>query len=1049
MKLTKTAILTATILLLAQWAFSQPTCGFDAVHRRKLQQDPAYRQNVRTGEAAIREYIQSHPRLAQPPPSITIEDKNPSPTPLGAPYSIPVVVHVVHTGGAIGTIYNPTDAQITGAIDYLNAVYNGSWAGTGGAGDLQIQFVLARRDPNCNPTNGINRIDGSVVPGYVSGGVQASQTLVGTADVNVKDLIRWDPSQYYNIWIVDKIDGVDGTGAGSFIAGFAYFPGSPASEDGIIMLATQMIAGQKTLPHEIGHAFSLYHPFQSNDPTGNTCDPNTNCNLDGDQVCDTDPITEPVNFVCRTGTNPCTGTAYNVSTENNYMNYTLCYDLFTLGQKARMLAAAAGSFRLSLTTSQGGTAPNAGSSPCIPKIDFELSGDQVTETTAAASACRSYKDYSYNMLIGNSPTAAATATISKTSGTATQGVDFDVSTNGSFAAPSSTLHFPAGTTGPQPFTLRIYDDASVNGTRNFTLGYTVNSGGGNAAAGDGRNAFTMIINDNDLPPTSGTPTGAITLGTTIAGFSVGPFDATQSSQRMQFQYKASELTAAGVPAGAITALALQINTKNSIRGFNNLNIKLGTSTVNFLVDGGSVTEGSGMTVVKTLATYNTTTGWNNFVFDNPFTWDGTSNLVVEFCFDNTTAAPGDAADLLIFYPDGGATGQDNAFFQNSINCSTPFSGVTYFPNSDKPKLQLSYGTPTTQVQTVLNSSGSQYLGPNTDIYFYDQTNSQLMARIQNLSAFDYGCTQVLIDRQGTSATQFWNNNTANYLLSKTFHVLPTTNNAAGSYNITLYYSQAEINGWQTFTGQTLSNIQVVKVAGQISSVTPAAPGGGGAMVTGAPTIASLGTNTGLTFNFTTGFSGFGAGVPGASILPINLLDFEGVLNNSHVTLDWSTAMEAGNKGFGIERSYDGRDFTNIGFVAGAGNSSLPLNYSFTDPAAARVNNYYRLKQTDLDDHFTYSKTLLIADPASSGRPFILLSNPFTSSLDIEFGLLPLGKINIRLLDVTGKELLRQSGTQSAPGRMHIDLSGRSLAAGVYLLELGYNGQIYTEKVIRK
>src|SRR5260370_41441534 len=111
-----------------------------------------------------------------------------------------------------------------------------------------------------------------------------------------------------------------------------------------------------------------------------------------------------------------------------------------------------------------------------------------------------------------------------------------------------------------------------------------------------------------------------------------------------------------------------------------------------------------------------------------------------------------------------------------------------------------------------------------------------MDRIKNLSNFDYGCTQVVIDRQGTGSSQFWNNTTSNYLLNKTFRVLLTNNNSTGSYNITLYYTQAEINGWQTATLQSLTNIQLVKTAGQISSVTPASPNGAGAVVVGIPTI---------------------------------------------------------------------------------------------------------------------------------------------------------------------------------------------------------------------
>jgi Pregnancy-associated plasma protein-A len=1049
MKITKRLILTGLVLLIVQWVFSQPICGFDAMHRRKLKEDPAYRQHVLDGEASIRAYLRTHPKLAQPPPSITITG-SPKTLTGTALYTIPVVVHVVHTGDVIGTIYNPPDAQIMGAIQYLNDVYNGSYPGTAGAGDLQIQFALAQRDPNCNPTNGINRINGSSIAGYASAGVQVNQTAIGTADVNVKNLIRWDPTRYYNIWIVDKIDGADGTGSSSFVAGFAYFPGSSASEDGIVMLATQMISGQKTLPHEIGHAFNLYHPFQSSDPNGQICDPNTDCTVDGDQICDTDPVTEPANFVCRSGTNACNGLLYSANTESNYMNYTFCYTLFTADQKARMLASAAGPFRLSLSTSQGGTAPNAGASPCIPLIDFELSGDQVTEATAASSGCRSYTDYSYNMVIGNNPSAAATATLSKNSGTAVQGVDFDLTTNGSFTSPSSTLTFPAGSNSSRPFTLRIYDDVSINGTRSFTLGYTVNNGGGNAAAGSGRTAFTMIINDNDLPPTGGTATGTVSIGPASFGFMVTPFDASQASERTQFLYKATELTAAGIPAGPITAIALHVFTKHSIRPFTNLNIKLGTATVSYLVDAsGAVSQGVSMTIVKSLASYTTTVGWDNFVFDRPFTWDGVSNLVVEVCYDNITPAPSDAGDLVGFYNDGATGNQDNTIYQDSVGCSAPFNRVFDLGGGGKPSLQLTYGFPPTVVQTVLNSSAQQDLGPNTDIYFYDQTNGQLMARIQNLSGFNYGCTQIQIDRQGTGTAPFWNNNTANYLMAKTFHVLPTTNNPSGNYNITLYYTQAEINGWQTATGQSLGNIQLIKVAGQISSVTPASPSAGGAMVTGAPAISSMGTNTGLTAGFATGFSGFGAGVPGLSILPIGLLDFEGHLANNSVDLDWSTSTESNNKGFGVERSVDGSSYVDIGFVDGAGNSSLLRKYSLIDPSPVTGNNFYRLKQTDLDLHYTYSKTIVIDNPNASRGPFTVLSNPFTTSLDIVFGQTPLGKVNVRLLDATGKELLRQSGTQPGFGRWHIDLSGRSLAAGVYLLEVGYNGEIHTEKLLKE
>jgi hypothetical protein len=334
-------------LSLCIYSFSQDRCGFDEVHGRRMKTDIAYRKLVTEAEKNIQAYLKKNKGRSGARISTTT----------AALYTIPVVVHVVHTGGAVGTIYNPTDAQIQGAIDYLNQVYNGTYPGTTGAGDIQIQFALAVRDPDCNSTNGIDRIDGSVLANYSAGGVNVYNTG-GTHQLNVKNLSRWNPSDYYNIWVVNKIDGSDGT-SGTFIGGFAYPPGVPQVYDGTIMLATQMAAAKKTLPHEIGHAFGLYHPFEDyDDPVTTPCPPNTDCTAEGDYVCDTDPISLPPGFACRSGINPCTGAAYNSNTEENYMNYTSCYNLFTSGQKTRMLAYAGSVYRASLSTSSALTPTN-------------------------------------------------------------------------------------------------------------------------------------------------------------------------------------------------------------------------------------------------------------------------------------------------------------------------------------------------------------------------------------------------------------------------------------------------------------------------------------------------------------------------------------------------------------------------------------------------------------------------------------------------------------------------------------------------------------------
>ena len=187
-----------------------------------------------------------------------------------------------------------------------------------------------------------------------------------------------------------------------------------------------------------------------------------------------------------------------------------------------------------------------------------------------------------------------------------------------------------------------------------------------------------------------------------------------------------------------------------------------------------------MTIVKTISSYHTVAGWNDFSFDAPYTWDGSSNLVVEICYDNGSAAAGDVTDKLAAYFDGGTASQGNMFWQNGINCSQSFTSVIYNAFGKKPIIKLVYGVPSTQVQTLVNSSEQEWLGPNSDVYFYDQTNHQLMARIQNLSPFNYGCTQVT---HRSSRVQ------RHFLLEQYTGKLPDGQNLQGSPNYQQFIRQ--------------------------------------------------------------------------------------------------------------------------------------------------------------------------------------------------------------------------------------------------------------------
>ncbi len=304
-----------------------------------------------------------------------IEDylKNQQPLDADSLYTLPIVVHVIHTGDAVGSPDNPTDADINDMITGLNNAWRKNGAQYGGV-DIRIQFQLAIRSPQCGTTTGIVRVNGSSIPNYVSGGIAIS-TYPGSADEwAVKAISRWPNTDYINIWVVNKING-----SATATGGFAYFAeNNSAAGDGIVMNAAYVNGSSKTLAHEMGHVFEMYHIFYD-DGNETQCPRTDSCSYYGDRVCDTEP--GKVEYDCTNTTNICTGLPYviadvshNYSVLHNYMNYTNCPWMFTQGQKDRIRATLF-LFRHGLISS-GALSPPPSASPaaaCIPTADNGLS----------------------------------------------------------------------------------------------------------------------------------------------------------------------------------------------------------------------------------------------------------------------------------------------------------------------------------------------------------------------------------------------------------------------------------------------------------------------------------------------------------------------------------------------------------------------------------------------------------------------------------------------------------------------------------------------------
>ncbi len=370
----KRILLSMFLVAIATTAFAQTPkrCATDEAYQKMLQEDPTLldRQNQFDLDAAKMAATQNIRKTGE----IRI---------------IPVVFHIFHSAGS----ENISDAQINDEMRILNETFrrkNANAANTrdifkGVAGDMEIEFRLARIDPKGNCTNGIVRI-------------YEEETDNGTNNIKIKSV--WPTDRYFNIWVVDAIVNLSDLVG---IAGFAQFPWAGSyNTDGIIVRSDQIGSigtsrpnNATTVTHEVGHWLGCLHPFQGG------CD-------NGDRVDDTPPCEGRSGILsCNFSRNVCVPNSPNEQDLpdqiENYMDYTTgtCQNMFTIGQKARMDASLE-NWRFMLTTeanliATGTDVPNAPSA-CAPIADFFSIDNQRSRNQFACAGGTgvSFRDNSHN-----------------------------------------------------------------------------------------------------------------------------------------------------------------------------------------------------------------------------------------------------------------------------------------------------------------------------------------------------------------------------------------------------------------------------------------------------------------------------------------------------------------------------------------------------------------------------------------------------------------------------------------------------------------------------
>ncbi|HWK07750.1 MAG TPA: T9SS type A sorting domain-containing protein [Puia sp.] len=174
-------------------------------------------------------------------------------------------------------------------------------------------------------------------------------------------------------------------------------------------------------------------------------------------------------------------------------------------------------------------------------------------------------------------------------------------------------------------------------------------------------------------------------------------------------------------------------------------------------------------------------------------------------------------------------------------------------------------------------------------------------------------------------------------------------------------------------------------------------------------------------------------------LPVTLIHFAARETGGQVLATWETAIEQNSDRFEIWRSKDGQQFEYVGQVAAAGNSSVQKNYSFTDKQPYPGVSFYRLKNIDLDQHFTWSAIANVKIDETNG--IVLYPSPALSYIGIQSNAEIINSYPMAgLYDSQGKRLRTFRLTAII---QQLDIS--SLAPGVYQLNISYDSRL---KILR-
>lgn len=185
----------------------------------------------------------------------------------------------------------------------------------------------------------------------------------------------------------------------------------------------------------------------------------------------------------------------------------------------------------------------------------------------------------------------------------------------------------------------------------------------------------------------------------------------------------------------------------------------------------------------------------------------------------------------------------------------------------------------------------------------------------------------------------------------------------------------------------------------------------------------------------------------SSLLPVALEDYTVALKGAKVQVRWTTSAESNNARFNIERSADGKSFTEIAAIPATGNSTGKA-YEWVDERPLTNLSYYRLTQTDLDGRKEIFSMKKIMNRVAGDRSIIVAPNPFVNELTAFVNVPHTQQVSITITDISGRVLKTLNG-KYAEGAAEINIKTTDFPKCIYFLKIKGEDFTQSQKIVKQ